>query len=58
VPVKRARNEESASDETHRIAALRRKVPYGRVNREARVDAKVIRKAIGQPRKPARKAGP
>jgi hypothetical protein len=51
MPVKMARNEEQASDDAHNAARLRRKAPQGRVNREARDDAKVIQKAIERPRK-------
>ncbi len=49
MPVKRARNEEGASDDAHRVAGLRRKVPGGRLNREARDDAEVMRKALQRP---------
>ncbi len=51
MPVKRARNEEGASDDAHRAAGLRRKVPGGRLNREACDDAEVMRKALQRPPK-------
>ncbi len=51
MPVKRSRNEEGASDDAHRVAGLRRKAPGGRLNREARDDAEVMRKALQRPQK-------
>ena len=37
-----------AADEAYRTAEMRRKVPTGRVNREARDDPKVIRAVLGR----------
>jgi hypothetical protein len=48
---KRARSLEVAADEAYRVAEMRRKAPAGRVNREARTNAKVIQKAVEGPRK-------
>jgi hypothetical protein len=51
MPAKGARSAEAAANEAYRVAEMRRKTPTGRVNREARVDAKAIQRAVEHPRR-------
>ncbi len=55
MPSKRARSAEMAADEAYRTAEMRRKVPTGRVNREARDDPKVIRAVLERPQRGKKK---